>query len=584
MNDEPDNLMSSQTDDGLTMPTRRQVLRALATTGIGTAAFRRTLAQAVEQSTSIDVDAIRDAEWVAGIELTDEERKTAAVSVQGVLRKCEQMRAVTVEYDTLPAIRFDPEMFEPRNHSRVYERPKWLSQSAPATPPKLISEETLSFRSIRELGIALRSGEISSVQLTQHCLDGLTKLDSVLKCVVTLTDELALHQAEQADRELAAGNDRGPLHGIPWGAKDLIAVAGYPTTWGAPQFQTRVIDQTATVARKLEKAGAVLVAKLSLGALAMGDRWFGGQTRNPWNPDQGSSGSSAGSAAAVAAGLVPFALGSETLGSIVSPSRRCGIAALRPTFGRVSRHGCMALSWTMDKIGPLARHIDDCGLVFDAIHGADDGDPTSVDRWFQWPMTADLTKMKIGQVDGVPLREADQIILTHLEELGANIVPISLPDEFPEWAISLMLDAEAATIFHELVATGNTGGLNRWPEIFRKMHFMTAVDYLHAARLRGKLMQKMADVFRSVDLYIGGGDLGICNLTGHPTVVIPTVMVGDGETRQPSCGTLTGRLHDEATLLAIARLVETHVGVLADALPQTVRADFRAQSPDPTDR
>ncbi|HIE98602.1 MAG TPA: amidase [Fuerstia sp.] len=572
MNDESDNFSPTRADGALTTSNRRQVLRVLAATGIGTAAFRRAVAQTVEQTDSIDAESIRDAEWVAGIELTDEERETAAKSVQGVLRKCEQMRAVTVEYDTLPAIRFDPEMFESQSRVRVNERPEWLSPFTLASPKKLDPNESLSFRSIRELGTALRAGQISSVQLTRHCLDRLTQLDSVLMCVVTLTEELALRQAEQADRELKAGKDRGPLHGIPWGAKDLIAVAGYPTTWGAPQFQTRVIDQTATVARKLEHAGAVLVAKLSLGALAMGDRWFGGQTRNPWNPDQGSSGSSAGSAAAVAAGLVPFALGSETLGSIVSPSRRCGIAALRPTFGRISREGCMALSWTMDKIGPLARRIDDCGLVFNAIHGADDGDPTSVDRWFQWPMEADLTKLKVGQVEGVPLKEADQMILTCFEELGANIVPISLPDEFPEWAISLMLDAEAATIFHDLVATGNTDGLNRWPEIFRKMHFMTAVDYLNAARLRSKLMQKMADVFRSVNLYVGGGDLGICNLTGHPTVVIPTVMVGDGNTKQPACGTLTGRLHDEATLLAVARLVETRVNILADAVPQAVRA------------
>ncbi|MEO2017928.1 MAG: amidase [Fuerstiella sp.] len=581
MSDESDNALTSPTDDTLTTPNRRQVLGVLAATGIGTAAFRRAVAQTVEQTVNIDAESIRNAEWVAGIELTDEERKTAAASVQGVLRKCEQMRAVTVGYDTLPAIRFDPEMFESQAGVRANQRPEWLS---PSTPAKLVPDESLSFRSIRELGAALRTGQISSVQLTRHCLDRLTQFDPVLRCVVTLTEELALRQAEQADRELAAGKDRGPLHGIPWGAKDLIAVPGYPTTWGAPQFQTRVIDQTATVATKLEQAGAVLVAKLSLGALAMGDRWFGGQTRNPWNPDQGSSGSSAGSAAAVAAGLVPFALGSETLGSIVSPSRRCGIASLRPTFGRVSRQGCMALSWTMDKIGPLARHIDDCGLVFDAIHGADDGDPSSVDRWFQWPVEPDLTKLKIGQVEGVPLKEADQKILTQLEQLGANIVSVSLPDEFPEWAISLMLDAEAATIFHELVATRNTDGLNRWPEIFRKMHFMTAVDYLHAARLRSKLMQKMADVFRSVDLYVGGGDLGICNLTGHPTVVLPTVMVGDGNTRQPACGTLTGRLHDEATLLAVARLVETRVSILADAVPQAVRADSRVQKPDPVDR
>ncbi|MCP4171005.1 MAG: amidase [Fuerstiella sp.] len=567
MDNDFDNALSAPPADASVMPTRRQLLAALSAAGIGTVAFRRAVAQTVRQSGGIDEESIRNAEWVAGIELSEEERKTAAASVQGVLRKCEQMRAVAVGYDTVPAIRFDPEMFDAEVCIRANQCPKCLSPSDPVVPDKPGLSEHLSFRSIRELGTALRSGDVSAVQLTRYCLDGLTQCDPVLKCVVTLTEDLAMRQAEQADRELAAGQDRGPLHGIPWGAKDLIAVADYPTTWGAPQFTKRVIEQTATVAQKLEHAGAVLVAKLSLGALAMGDRWFGGQTRNPWNPEQGSSGSSAGSASAVAAGLVPFALGSETLGSIVSPSRRCGIAALRPTFGRVSRQGCMALSWTMDKIGPLARNIDDCGLVFDAIHGADSGDPTSVERWFQWPMQVDLRQLKIGRVEGVPLATADQKILGILEEQGANIIPVSLPDEFPEWAVSLMLDAEAATIFHDLVATKNTDGLNRWPEIFRKMHFMTAVDYLHASRLRSRLMQKMSDVFRLVDLYIGGGDLGICNLTGHPTVVIPAVMAGDGETRQPACGTLTGRLHDEATLLAAARLVESHTGVPGQNVP-----------------
>jgi Asp-tRNA(Asn)/Glu-tRNA(Gln) amidotransferase A subunit family amidase len=573
MDDQLDDVLPASSNRASVTSTRRQVLGILSASGIGTAAFRRAVAQTTEQIAAIDEKSIRNAEWVAGIELTDEERKTAVASVQSVLRKCEQMRAVAVSYETVPAIRFDPEMFDAEVRIRANQCPEWLSPSESELPKELDLSETLSFHSIRELGTSLRSGGTSSVQLTRHCLDALARFDPVLKCVVTLTEDLALRQAERADRELAAGRDRGPLHGIPWGAKDLIAVPDYPTTWGAPQFTTRVIEQTATVAEKLEQSGAVLVAKLSLGALAMGDRWFGGQTRNPWNPDQGSSGSSAGSAAAVAAGLVPFALGSETLGSIVSPGRRCGIAALRPTFGRVSRQGCMALSWTMDKIGPLARHIDDCGLVFEAIHGDDAGDPTSVDRWFQWPMNVDLSKLKIGHVEGVPSGPADQEILALLEELGANIVPVSLPDEFPEWAMSLMLDAEAATIFHDLVATKNTDGLNRWPEIFRKMHFMTAVDYLHAARLRTGLMQKMADVFRSVDVYIGGGDLGICNLTGHPTVVIPTVMVGDGRTRQPACGTLTGRLHDEATLLAVARVVESHVKIPADAVPQVVEGN-----------
>ena len=253
-----------------------------------------------------------------------------------------------------------------------------------------------------------------------------------------------MKQAERADKELASGHDRGPLHGIPWGAKDLISVAGYPTTWGATQFREQQFVTDARVAQRLDEAGAVLVAKLSLGALAMGDKWFNGQTKNPWNLEQGSSGSSAGSASAVAAGLVPFAIGSETLGSIVSPGRRCGVVGLRPTFGRVSRAGCMALSWTMDKIGPMARTADDCGAVLAAIHGRDDADPTTVDRWFHWPVKADLSKLRIGRVTNCDTSPPDQAALDILKELGATIVEIELPRGIPDSPLSSMLDVEAA--------------------------------------------------------------------------------------------------------------------------------------------
>ncbi|MEQ9409355.1 MAG: amidase [Fuerstiella sp.] len=551
-------------------PNRRTALCLLGGLGIGTTAFQRALAQEVADGREVTPDMVKNAEWVAGITLTEEQREEAVQSLQGVLRKREQLRQATVDYDTLPALRFDPEMFDPDVQRRTQQAPSWLrTDTVPesgdvAADASGDSEGDLLFASVRQLGAALRAGRTTSVQLATLCLERLKKLDPILKCVVTLTEDLAYQQAECADTELAAGHDRGPLHGIPWGAKDLIAVAGYPTTWGAPQFREQVLPATATVANRLEAAGAVLVAKLSLGALAMGDRWFGGQTRNPWNPEQGSSGSSAGSAAAVAAGAVPFAIGSETLGSIVSPSRRCGTAGLRPTFGRVSRRGCMALSWSMDKLGPLTRYVDDCGLVFDAIHGADFGDPVSVDRWFDWPMNADLSALRVGSVDGAAKSAAEQLMLDALAELGANIVSISLPSELPEWAISLMLDAEAATVFHDLTAADQTEGLNRWPSVFRKLHFLSAVDYLHAARLRTRLMQQMTDLFRNVDLYVGGDDLGICNLTGHPTVVMP-VMMSEGDHPQPVCATMTGRLHDEATLLAVGCAVEKKLNVAGNA-------------------
>lgn len=541
--------------------TRRDALSAVAATGIGTAAFQKAVAQEADKKAEpLTADDIKEAEWIAGIELTQEQREKAARSVARMQRKQKQLRQQEVSYDTLPAVRFDPEMVDSKSKVRSLAKPDYLSGTSANVDP-ITNDNELSFLSIRQLGRLLREKKVTAVQLAKHCIEGLKKNDETLKCVVTLTEDLALRQAERADLELASGKDRGPLHGIPWGAKDLIAVEGYPTTWGAPQFKDQVLPRTATVAKKLESAGAVLVAKLTLGALAMGDKWFGGMTRNPWNPEEGSSGSSAGPGSAVAAGLVPFAIGTETLGSIVSPSRRCGITGLRPTFGRVSRKDCMSLSWTMDKVGPMARCIDDCGIVFDAIHGADAGDPTTVSRWFDWPQKPDFSKLKIGRVEGSKTSQEDEITLQILKDLGANIVPIQLPSEISEWSVSLMLDVEAGTIFHDLVADQNDEGLNSWPGTFRTAHFISAVDYLHAARLRVKLMESMVDVFRSVDLYVGGGDLGICNLTGHPTVVFPT-RLSDGDHPQPECSTITGRLHDEATLLAVAALVERKVDVL----------------------
>ncbi len=544
--------------------TRRQLLRVLATTALGTATFQRAVAQEAEKTNALTADSIRDAEWIAGIELTEEQRQTAISAVNDVLQKRAQLRTINVDYDTLPAVRFDPEIGNSKIGQKSLSQPQWLTKTTlePATIDSI--SDNYAFCSIRQLGQLLRQKKVTAVQLATQCIARLKEHNELLKCVVTLTENLALKQAEQADRELATGKDRGPLHGIPWGAKDLIAVAGYPTTWGAPQFKERTLERTATIATKLADAGAVLVAKMSLGALAMGDKWFGGQTRNPWNPERGSSGSSAGSASAVAAGLLPFALGSETLGSIVSPCRRCGVTGLRPTFGRVSRKDCMALSWTMDKIGPIARRIDDCGIVFNAIHGADHGDPSSVDRWFDWPMKLDLSGIKIGRVEVAKTSAADEATLLILKDLGATIVSITLPNEFPEWAISIMLDVEAATVFHDLIVANDTEGLNQWPDIFRKVHFLPAVDYLHASRLRVRLMEAMAEVFTKVDLYVGGDDLGICNLTGHPTIVFPTVMSESKTHSQPTCSTLTGQLYDEATLLTVAELVELQANLDAN--------------------
>jgi Asp-tRNA(Asn)/Glu-tRNA(Gln) amidotransferase A subunit family amidase len=348
------------------------------------------------------------------------------------------------------------------------------------------------------------------------------------------------------------------LHGVPWGAKDLIAYPGYKTTWGATPFKDQLIDTKATVARRLEEAGAVLVAKLSLGALAQGDLWFGGRTRNPWNPKQGSSGSSAGSACGTSAGLVGFALGSETLGSIVSPCRRCGVSGLRPTFGRVSRYGCMALSWSMDKIGPIARSVEDCALIFAAIHGHDGLDTTAVDRPFHWPMRRDLRSLRVGYVE----RDSDdpRPELEVLKELGARLVPIKLPDKYPVRALVMILNTEAAAVFDELTRKGITEGLNNWPRAFRQGQFVPAVEYLRANRIRTLVMREMEECISGVDAYVGGADAALANLTGHPTVVLPNGFRTRDGIETPTAITFTGRLFGETELLALAHAYQQATG------------------------
>jgi len=367
---------------------------------------------------------------------------------------------------------------------------------------------------------------------------------------------------------------------VPWGAKDLLAVRGYPTTWGAAPFQDQVIDRDATVVSRLDEAGAVLVAKLSLGALAWGDVWFGGTTRNPWNLEQGSSGSSAGPAAATAAGLVGFSIGSETWGSIVSPSTRCGVTGLRPTFGAVSRHGAMTLSWSMDKLGPMCRSVEDCALVFNAIRGADGLDPTAVDRPFPWHPGIDPRRLRVGFVQSlfetVPkddenperAREEHALDLEALEVLrsiGIRPAPVALPD-LPVSALSFILSAEAAAAFDELTRSGRDDELVRqieeaWPNEFRIARTIPAVEYLQANRVRTLLMRDMARIFDEVDVYVspsfGGDNLLLTNLTGHPAVVVPNGFPSDGS---PASLTFTGRLHGEAEVLAVAMAYQEATG------------------------
>jgi Asp-tRNA(Asn)/Glu-tRNA(Gln) amidotransferase A subunit family amidase len=443
-------------------------------------------------------------------------------------------------------------------------------------------EEAIAFLPAVELGRHVRDRRISSRELTALYLDRLRRFDPQLQCVVTLTEERALEAAERADAEIERGLWRGPLHGVPWGAKDLLAVRGYPTTWGAGPYRDQAIDEDATVVRRLDEAGAVLVAKLTLGELAWGDVWFGGTTKNPWKLDQGSSGSSAGPAAAVAAGLVGFAIGSETWGSIVSPSTRCGVTGLRPSFGRVSRHGAMALSWSMDKLGPLCRSVEDCALVLEAIHGADGLDPTAVDRPFAWDAELDQGRLRVGYLrslferepepeedeDPARLREAhalDLEVLEVLRSLGIELSPVELP-RLPVGSLSFILSAEAAAAFSELTLSNRDDELVRqvdqaWPNELRKARTIPAVEYLHANRVRTLLMRETARAFAEVDVVVApsftGDTLLLTNLTGHPAVVVPDGFTADGT---PTSITFLGRLYGEAETLVVARAYQEATG------------------------
>src|SRR5262245_13624892 len=383
--------MSSPTSADLT---RRGLFEALAAAGVGTAVFQRAVSAQAEKAPAVTPEMIEQAEWVAGLKLSPEERKAVAGLVGGWQDGFRTLRAMQLKN----AVPF-PLTFNPAPWLAPAERVGKFEMTEGFAPKKPDSEDDLAFLPVHELAALVRTRAVSSTELTKLYLKRLEKFDAALHCVVTLTEKTALAQAERADREIAAGRYRGPLHGIPWGAKDLIAYPGYPTTWGADAYKDQRLDVKATVAARLDEAGAVLAAKLSLGALASGDRWFKERTRNPWDASRGSSGSSAGSASATAAGLVGFALGSETLGSIISPCRECAVTGLRPTFGRVSRAGCMTLAWSMDKIGPIARSVEDCALVFGAIHGADAQDAAAVDRPFAWPPKRDLRTLKVGYVE-----------------------------------------------------------------------------------------------------------------------------------------------------------------------------------------
>ena len=467
----------------------------------------------------------------------------------------DKLRAVPLPNSALPSLFFEP---LPPRVPLPNRPPRFAGARRDVKRPRNL--EDVAFWSLPELAALVRTRQVSSVDLTRMYLARLHRYDSVLNAVVTFTDSLALEQARRADREITAGHYRGTLHGIPYAVKDLYAVPGYPSTWGAEPFRNQMLTETATAVRKLEDAGAVLVAKLSTGALAMGDVWFRGTTHNPWNPAEGSSGSSAGPAAAVSAGLVPFALGTETLGSIVSPSTRTGVTGLRPSYGRVSRGGVMALAWSMDKPGPLCRNADDCAIVFNAIRGRDPADPTTIDEPFPYDAGMRLSHLRIGYIksafdsthEGADL---DRKVLEVLQTLGARLIPIELPQR-PVDEMMFLLNAEAATAFDDLTRSGRDSLLKQssWPNSFRAAHLIPAVEYLQANRVRRLLQEDMSTLLEGIDAYVSpsfqGSNLAVTNLTGHPCVAVPDGFLKNGD---PWSITFCAPMYGEAAALEVAR-------------------------------
>jgi Asp-tRNA(Asn)/Glu-tRNA(Gln) amidotransferase A subunit family amidase len=498
---------------------------------------------------------LRTAGGVIGVELTEEEAQLALRDVVENLESYRRLRGVALDNSVAPVLTFSPTLqWIAARHPRASPfHGAARSLPGPKRPERL---EELAYADIPTLAALIRSKQVSCLELTEMYLARLQRLDSKLACVVTLLPDRARQQAMALDGELAEGDWRGLLHGIPWGAKDLLAVKGAPTTWGAEPYRDQVLDVDATVVELLDQAGAVLLAKLSLGALAMGDVWYGGTTKNPWKTDQGSSGSSAGPAAAVAAGCVAFAIGSETCGSILSPASRCGASALRPTFGRVSRHGAMALSWSMDKLGPLCRTLDDTAIVLSAIAGPDPADEETVTRAFSDPGPAEVRGLRVGYVEKSFGGDEDEVeLLTSLEQLGCELVPVEVPTA-GAGDLFFVLSAEAAAAFDELTRTGRDDLLGRqtadaWPNIFRASRLIPAVEYIQANRARRALIEQVEGLFDTIDVLVHPTreHLVAFNLTGHPSACAPWKLREDGTPRSVA---FTAGLYQESRLLAVA--------------------------------
>jgi len=552
---------------------RRSFMGYFAGAGLSSTLLPGVLWAKLVAGADITVETIASAEEVAGLRFEPAERELMLDGLKQQEQRIEALHKIPIDNSVSPAIVFDP-LPPGRKIEPAPRRPMRRSKVAARAKPADLDE--LAFLPVTELSELVRRQRVTSLELTQMYIARLKKYDPVLRCVITLTEERALRQARAADEEIGRGRHRGPLHGIPWGAKDLLAVRGYKTTWGAGPYKDQVIDTDATVVKRLDDAGAILVAKLTSGELAQGDIWFGATTKNPWKVDQGSSGSSAGPASATAAGLVGFSVGSETLGSISSPSTRCGTTGLRPTFGRVPRTGAMALSWTMDKLGPICRSVEDCAIVLDAIYGPDSQDNSVIAAPYHWNAALSLKTLRIGYVKSAfdtpqtdptdpkrtlhATKKFDDAALDVFNRLGINLLPVELPDA-PYDPMRIILNAESAAAFDELTRSDRDKELVQqgkfdWPNSFRTSRFIPAVDYVNANRLRSIAIQKWDELMKTVDVIVsptGAANLSqlvATNLTGHPAVILPNGFRDDGT---PVSLTFLGGLFEEGKLLAVAR-------------------------------
>src|SRR3954468_6861772 len=591
---------------------RRRFLAAIPAAVAGSFAAPALARQQAQTAGRLEPATLDCAEKIFGVDFTEAEEQAAAAGVGRNLSSFEQLRELNIPLDTEPATTFHPYLPGKKPHGPATPGAKIkVTLAPPAARPSSI--EDLAFLPMTSLAPLIQRRDVSSTELTKMYLARLKTYGPKLNCVVTLTEDLALAQAAQADRDIGAGKYKGPLHGIPWGAKDLFATKGIPTTWGAGPFQNQVFDYDATIVERLTAAGAVLVAKLSMGALAQGDNWFRGRTNNPWNIERGSSGSSAGPGSATAGGLVVFGIGTETRGSIISPAAENGVTGLRPTYGRVSRFGAMALSWTMDKIGPMCRSVEDCAIVLNAIYGPDGRDETTADAAFVWNPDVPLSKLRIGYLKnefdppppgsgrdgrgaapaGAPggagaapgaaagggaggrgrggltpeeqqrQREARLTVFNDVLDVyrkaGVNPEPVEIPSNITSISntIAFILTTEGAAAFDDLTRSKdiNDPSLGAWPNAFRTHRFVPAVEYIRAQRARTLLIREMDTFMSQYDVFLsptGSATLGVTNLTGHPAVSLKAGFVDN----RPIELMITGRLYDEATMLRVALAYE----------------------------